>query len=89
MERRRKNKQKNDSWDEGAKSLSEREIRLPVYKYRYFLLPVTSFGLGVPRWRETAGNKENKGKMTKKLREKKPQIQDKQPRFCGCLLGPF
>ena len=30
----------------------------------------------------------NKGKKTKKFRKKKPKIQEKQPRFCGCLLGP-
>ena len=31
----------------------------------------------------------NKGKKTKKLRKKRPKIQEKQPQFCGCLLGPF
>ena len=31
----------------------------------------------------------NKGKKTKKLRKKKPKIQQKQPRFCGGFSGPF
>ena len=33
--------------------------------------------------------KRNEGKMTKKLRKKKPKIQQKQPRFCGGFSGPF
>ena len=31
----------------------------------------------------------NKGKKTKKLRKKRPKIQQKQPRFCGGFSGPF
>ena len=31
----------------------------------------------------------NTGKKTKKLRKKKPKIQQKQPRFCGGFSGPF
>ena len=31
----------------------------------------------------------NKGKKTKKLRKKKPKIQQKPPRFCGGFSGPF
>ena len=38
---------------------------------------------GVPRCHETAGNKEKQGEKTKKLRKKKPKMQQKPPRFCG------
>ena len=30
-----------------------------------------------------------RNKKTKKLRKKRPKIHEKQPPFCGCLLGPF
>ena len=37
--------------------------------YIYIYMPVTSFGglLGVPRWDETAGNKEKQGEKDKKI----------------------
>ena len=48
-------------------------------------------------WRLQAGMKQQEGKekqgiqgeKDKETEKEETDIQEKQPRFCGCLLGPF